>query len=150
MIADVLNQFADNTPLNTGVAGTYVIGNQIDTLVDGQGLGVGVGPGNLYLVVTASAGATSAGAATASFELVTSDNPDLSAADVLLRSGPVAVADIDRGAKLFVSGLPVADAKRYLGLRQVTGTAAFTGGAINAFLTTTPPGYRQYAEGQSA
>ena len=144
MIADALLTFADNTPLNTGAAGNYVIGDQIDLVVE-RNIGVGIGAGQLYLVISMAADATSGGSATASFSLITSDNSDLSNPTILLTTPVVPVADLDEGYRVAVVSLPISDAyKRYLGLRQTTGTAAFTGGSVNAFLTTTPPANRAY------
>lgn len=143
-IADVLNQFCDNTALNTGAAGSYIIGNQIDTLVADQGIGAGVGEGQLFLVVTVNTTATSAGAATLAIDLVTDSDPALGSPTVVVSSPAIPVADLTQGTKVFVTPLPIANIERYLGIQQRTGVAAFTAGKIDAYLTTTPPAYRQY------
>ena len=44
MILDKLNEFADATALNTGAAGGYLIGNQIDLGLNGRDVG-GIEPG---------------------------------------------------------------------------------------------------------
>lgn len=147
MIADALLTFCDNTALNTGAAGSYIIGDQIDTQV-ARNIGVGVGEGQLYLVVTVDTTATSGGAATLTIDLVTDDNSSLSSPAVLASSAAVPVASLTQGAKVIVLALPISDSyERYIGIQQRTGVAAFTAGKINAFLTTTPPARRSYADG---
>ena len=147
MISDSLLTFCDNTALNTGVAGSYIIGDQIDTQI-ARNIGVGVGEGQLFLVVTVDTTATSGGAATLTIDLVTDDNGSLSSPAVIASSAAIAVASLTQGAKVIVLALPISDSyERYIGIQQRTGTAAFTAGKINAFLTTTPPARRAYADG---
>lgn len=147
MIADALLTFCDNTALNTGAAGSYIIGDQIDLQV-ARNIGVGVGEGQLYLVVTVDTTATSGGAATLTIDLVTDDNGSLSSPAVLASSAAVPVASLTQGAKVIVLALPISDSyERYIGIQQRTGVAAFTAGKINAFLTTTPPARRAYPDG---
>lgn len=147
MIADALLTFCDNTALNTGLAGSYIIGNQVDLGV-ARNVGVGVGEGQLFLVVTVQTTATSAGAATLTIDLVGDSDPALGSPTVLVSSAAIAVASLVQGALVAVVALPISDTyERYLGIQQRTGTAAFTAGNINAFLTTTPPARRAYPDG---
>ncbi len=150
MIADALLTFADNLAVNTGAAGNYTIGDQID-LQAIRNVGNMSGGGDLFLVITAATALTSGGAATNQFSLITDDNGAMSSPNVLA-SGPVnSLAQSGAGAILAVLPLPSSDAtERYLGLRQTTGTAAFTGGTVNAFITPTPPVRRAYADGLPA
>jgi len=60
MILDKRTEFCDATALNTGAAGTYLIGDQIDL---GVARDIGTGE-QLYLVITVDTPPTSAGAAT--------------------------------------------------------------------------------------
>ncbi len=144
MITDVLTTFADNTALNTGAAGNYTIGDVLDLGATARGLGSDPG---LFLVITVATTATSGGSATGTFSLITDDNSAMSSATVILSSGTFAVASMTQGATLLVTALPIADnVERYLAIRQTTGTAAFTAGAVNAFLTNTPPGRYAYPD----
>lgn len=147
MIVDKLLTFADDVALNTGAAGSYIIGDQIDLQV-ARNIGVGVGAGQLYLVVKVATTATSGGSATGQINLVTDDNASLSSPTVIASTPAMPVAQMTKGKVLAVFALPVSDAyERYIGIQQVTGTAAFTAGAIDAFLTNTPPAYRAYPDG---
>ncbi len=147
MIADALLTFGDNTALNTGAAGSYIIGDQIDLGV-ARNVGVGIGEGQLFLVVTVDTTATSGGAATLQINLIADDNGAMASPVVLASSGAIAVASLVQGRTVIVLALPITDSyERYLGIQQVTGTAAFTAGKINAFLTTTPPARRAYPDG---
>lgn len=147
MIADALLTFGDNTALNTGVAGSYIIGDQIDLGV-ARNVGVGIGEGQLFLVVLVETTATSGGAATLQINLIADDNGAMSSPVVLASSAAIAVASLVQGRNVLTLALPITDTyERFLGIQQVTGTAAFTAGKINAFLTTTPPARRAYPDG---
>lgn len=147
MIIDTRTQFCAATALNTGAAGTYAIGDVIDLKKNGLDVGHG---GSLYLVIKAATAATSGGAATASFALASDSTAALAtdgSASVHFTTGPIALAKMTAGATLAVIELPTADYERYLGLLQTTGTAAFTGGSVNAFLTLDPPKWKAYPDG---
>jgi hypothetical protein len=140
MISDKLLTFADDTALNTGAAGDYVIGDQVDLGVTTAGIGAMIGAGALYLVITVEDAATSGGSATASFSLLTSAASNLGSPTVIATTPVVPVASMTAGALVYVAAVPITDDwLRYIGLRQTTGTAAFLTGSVNAFLTTTPP-----------
>jgi hypothetical protein len=140
MIHDKLAQFCDDTALNTGAAGDYVLGSQIDLEVTADGIVNQMGLAQMYCVITCEDDATSGGSATGDFKLVTDDAADLSGAVTLGSTGAIAHASITPGALLGVIPLPPSTSYlRYLGIVQTTGVAAFTGGSINAFLTFTPP-----------
>lgn len=146
-ISDALATFASDTALNTGAAGDYVIGDQIDLGVAADGLGALVGLSALYLVIVVEDAATSGGAATASFSLLTDTDSALGSPTVLLTTPVYALADMAAGALLAVIALPISlSLERYIGLRQTTAVAAFTGGSINAYLTPTPPFANKYPQ----
>lgn len=146
MITDRLNQLADDVALNTGAAGNYTIGDVIDTLA-ARNIGGGGGEGGLFLVITVKTTATSGGAATAAFSLLTDDNSGMTTPTAVATTAAIPVASMTAGAILAVLPLPISDSyERYIGLRQVTGTAAFTGGVIDAYLTPTPPVRRAYPD----
>lgn len=134
MILDERTEFCDATALNTGAAGSYLIGDVLDTGIARE-LG---GDRALYLVVTVDTTATSGGSATGTFNLVTDDNASLSSPATVIASKAWAVADMTAGKVLMAVALPLQGTayERYLGIQQVTGTAAFTAGKVNAFLTT--------------
>jgi hypothetical protein len=153
MIIDKRTEFADAVALNTGAAGTYNIGDVYDsrgsagvnpnTLVD-----LGTATDDLYLVVSVSTTATSAGSATGTFRLVSDDSgaPSTTTATVHAVSATFAVAAMTAGTTLMAVKLPAGSYERYLGIQQITGTAAFTAGAIDAFLTNDPTLFRAYAD----
>ena len=151
---DDFNELCDATALNTGGAGTYTIGDQIDLSASGRDLGNGE---PAWLIVQVATTATSAGSATATFLLVTAALADLTTSASTLATSPTwavasmtatgtsGSANVGRGTVLWAIALPSGTYNRYLGIRQVTGTAAFTAGAIDAFVTTDPNIYRAYA-----
>lgn len=144
MILDERTEFCDNVALNTGAPGTFVLGDSIDL----GAAGLNVGPGSdVYLVITTDQAATSGGAATATFNLVTDDNSALSSPTTLLSSQAFTIAQLAAGRVIYAAQLPNSlNYERYLGVSQTTGTAAFTGGRISAFLTAEPSAWRAYAD----
>jgi len=150
MILDERLELADATALNTGAAGTYNIGDVIDTRAasidpnvtkDHEG-------SELYLVVRVATAATSGGSATLQVRLVSDDTatPNTSTASVHATSAAIPVASLTAGATVMVTKLPSGSYERYIGVQQITGTAAFTAGAIDAFLVSDPALYRAYAD----
>lgn len=147
MITDKLNTIADGTALNTGAAGNYVIGDQIDLQIAANGIGALLGSAALFLVIVADTTATSGGAATASFSLLTDGDSALGSPNVIATTAVWPVASMTAGTVLGIIAIPPgATWERYIGLRQTTAVAAFTGGAINAFLTQSPPARFQYPD----
>lgn len=153
MILDERNEFADATALNTGAVGTYNIGDVIDT--QGQAIGtanltrdIGLATDCLWLVIRVATAATSGGSATGQFRLVSDDTatPSTTTATVHYTSAAIPVASLTAGATIAVVCLPSGAYERYLGIQQITGTAAFTAGAIDAFLTMDPIAWKAYAD----
>ena len=146
MIVDTLTTFCNATALNTGGAAGYLIGDVID-IEDLRDIGQHSG---LYLVVSVATTATSGGSATGSFALISDAQAALTptTATVHVESPVFAVADMTAGTTLLTVALPWEGNtyERYVGIRQTTGTAAFTGGAVNAFLTLTPQVNRSYPD----
>lgn len=145
MILDERNEFCDATALNTGAAGTYLIGDQID-------LGVARDVGNgqpMYLVITVDTLPTSGGSATAQFSLASDASASIAtdgSASVHLQTKAFAISEMAAGTVLAAIALPMEGVayERYLGILQTTGTAAFTGGKINAFLTHDVAKWKSY------
>ena len=151
MILDERTEFADATALNTGAAGSYLVGDVIDlkgpttepnTTKDMEG-------SDLYLVIQVDTLPTSGGAATAAFSLA-SDAQAAIAVDGTqsehFRTKAFAIAEMAAGTILAAVKLPRGSYERYLGIVQTTAVAAFTGGKINAFLTADPAIWRAYAD----
>jgi hypothetical protein len=146
MLSDTRAQFCAATALNTGGAGSYLIGDTIDL----SDIASDLGPGgrDLFLVVSMATNATSGGSATAQFALVTDAADSFGSPAVIAVSDVLPVASMVAGSYAWVLQVPHRGAyERYLRLRQTTGTAAFNGGTINAFFTTNVPSGRVYNNG---
>ena len=155
MILDDRLEFADATALNTGAAGTYNIGDVIDT--HGPTIGHGSGQnivrdlgadGELYVVARIATSATSGGSATLQLRVVSDDTatPSTTTATVHATSAQFALAALVAGATIMVARLPSGSYERYVGVQQITGTVAFTGGAVDVFLVSDPTIWRAYAD----
>jgi len=146
MITARLNTFASAVALNTGAAGTYNIGDLIN-MEDVRDLGQG---NPLYLVVTVETTATSGGSATGQFQLVSDATSTISTTTQTVHavSAAHAVASMVAGYSIFVIALPQEGTvyEQYLGIQQITGTAAFTAGKIDAFLTMDVAAWKPYAD----
>ena len=141
MILDERNEFCDATALNTGVAGSYLVGDVIDTGNDGL-----LGNSDcLYLVVQVAIAVTSAGAATVQFALCSDAQAAIAVDGTQTQhflSAAIAKATLVAGYSAIVVQLPRGTYERYLGVVQTTGVAALTAGAINAFLTKDPTAWK--------
>lgn len=147
MILDERTEFCDATALNTGAAGTYLLGDQIDSSVV-RDLGNGQ---PIYLVVTVDTLPTSGGSATAQFTLASDDSASIATngtASVHFVTKAFPISEMAAGTVLAAVALPAQGVayERYLGILQTTATAAFTGGKINAFLTTDVAKWKAYAD----
>lgn len=146
MILDKRNEFCDATALNTGGAGTYLVGDQIDL---GTARDVGNGEA-LYLVITVDTAPTSANStATAQFTLASDAQAAIATngtASVHFQTKAFAISEMAAGKVLAAVALPIEGVayERYLGVLQTTGTEAFTGGKINAFLTHDVAKWKSY------
>lgn len=150
MILDERTEFCDAVSLNTGVAGTYLLGDQIDL-----GVARDIGAGQpLYLVVTVDTGITVASSTgTVSFSLASDDSASIATngtATVHATSAAWATSTtaIPAGTVLFAVALPMQGTtyERYLGILQTTGSTAINAGKINAFLTHDVAKYKAYAD----
>jgi len=152
MILDQRTELADAVSLNTGAAGTYLVGNQIDLSV-ARDIGNGQ---QLYLVITVDTGIEAGSAGTVQF-VVASDAQAAIATDgsatvhntspAFPTSSTTDTTTLIPGVVLFAVPLALEGNayERYLGILQVTGTAAITAGKINAFLTTDVQKWKSYA-----
>lgn len=156
MILDERTEFCDAVALNTGAAGTYLLGDQIDL-----GVARDIGAGQpLYLVVTVDTGITLAAPTTGTATGTVSFSLASDASAAIATDGTATVhatsaawatsstTDIPAGTVLFAVALPMEGAvyERYLGILQTTGTTAINAGKINAFLTHDVAKYKAYAD----
>lgn len=159
MILDSRTEFCDAVSLNTGAAGSYLLGNQVDVSL----AGVSTSPGHIgaaesiYLVISVDTGiAVAAGTGSLSFRLVSDAQAAIltdGTATEHLTFGPFgtsttsgnAGAVLGAGAVLACVELPkTMKYERYLGIIQQTGTTAISAGKINAFLTPDPAAWAAF------
>lgn len=148
MIMDERTEFCDATALNTGGAGSYLIGDVYDT--GGDGLN---DVENLYLVIQVDTAATSGGSATGQFHLCSDAQAAIAVdgtATYHWSSAAIPVASLTAGTYIAKVELPKGTYERYVGIVQTTGTAAFTAGKINAFLTPNVNTYKTFAQAAGA
>lgn len=152
MYMDERSEFCDATALNTGAAGSYLIGDVIDLdpATVAPNTTVDISGSELYLVIQVDTLPTSGtSAATAAFSLA-SDAQAAIAVDGSqtehFRTSAFAIADMAAGTVLACVKLPSGSYERYLGVVQTTAGEAFTGGKVNAFLTADPARWRAYAD----
>jgi hypothetical protein len=153
MILDERTEFCDATALNTGAAGTYNLADQIDLGLAGRG--IGEAGDQLYLVLQVATGITAGSAGTVQFQLVSDDSASIATngtqsthlqTRAFTTGTGTGTTTLKAGTVLGVFALPIEGVvyERYLGVQQVTGTAAITAGAIDAFLTPTPAAWKAY------
>lgn len=148
MIIDDRLEMCDATALNTGGAGTYLIGSQID--LGAASLDVGVGE-DLYLVIQVDTAVDSAADnTTQNFILASDDSASIAtdgSATVHFQTGALAQTAIDAAGDLIAAvKLPAGTYERYLGILHTTAVAAATAGKINAFLTHDIAKWKAYAD----
>ena len=137
MILDERAEFCDATALNTGGAGSYLIGDVLDSGSVVRDLGRG---GQLFFVVQVTTSVTSAGSATVQFHLASDAQAAIATdgtASYHISSGAIAKATLVAGYRVLETAVPAAGQayERYLGVLQTTAVAALTAGAVDAFLT---------------
>lgn len=152
MILDKRTEFCDATALNTGGAGTYLLGNQIDLSVARD-----IGNGEpLYFVVSVATGievASSTG--TVSFSLASDATAAISTSTSTIHATSPAFATsttsdtttLKAGTILFAVALPMEGNayEQFLGVLQTTASTAISAGAIDAYLTTDVQKWKAYA-----
>lgn len=146
MILDKLNEFADATALNTGAAGGYLIGNQIDLGLNGLDVGNGE---PLYLVIQVDTAITAGASGTVAFSLASDATAVIDpAASTKHLTTPVFTVGtgIAAGTVLYTGAIPAEGNvyERFLGIVQTTGVAAVTAGAVSAFLVRDVAKWKAY------
>lgn len=151
MIIDDTLEFADAVSV-AGSAGTALIGDVVDLTV-ARDMGNGQ---PIYLVLTCDTSIITGGAAgTIKFQLVSDASASIAtdgSATVHLDTGTYVTDgddanELDAGATIAVVALPLNGSnayERYLGILATIGTTTVTAGAINAFLTIDPAGWKAY------
>jgi hypothetical protein len=152
MLMDERNEFADALALNTGAAGSYLIGDVIDLdpATTAPNTTVDLAGSELFLVIQVDTLPTSGtSAATAAFSLA-SDAQAAIAVDGSqtehFRTRAYTIAQMAAGTILACVKLPHGNYERYMGVVQTTAAEAFTGGKVNAFLTADPAKFKAYAD----
>ena len=153
MIMDSRLEFCDAVNVFAS-AGTALVGSQIDTDVIRD-----LGQGHpLYLVITVATGIITGGTAgIIQFKLVSDSTASIStttstihAASEAFVTDDIAAVDTELliGATPWVTALPPEgpEWEQFMGLLVVTTTTTTTAGAINAFLTLDPYGWKSYAD----
>jgi hypothetical protein len=154
MILDKLTEFCDATSV-AAAAGTALVGSQIDL----QEIGKDIGNGQpVYLVITVDTSIITAGAAGTVRFVLASDSTAAIAVDGTATehwtsndfiTDDDALNALDAGATICVPlPLHLPTYERFLGILVVTATTTTTAGAISAFLTLDPKGYKAYPDGR--
>ena len=144
MILDKHLEFADALELDTGAAGTYLLGlvANLGPVNSGEPRELNGGADQpLYLVIAMDTTAESGGSATLQFKIVSDAQAAIAtdgSATVHAVTGEIPVASLVAGYRVCAIPLPCGTYEHCLGLLQVTGTAAFTAGKVNVFLTQNP------------
>ena len=148
MVLDERTEFCDAVSLNTGAAGSYLLGDQIDTGSVARDLGESAD--DLYLVLQVDTTATSGGSATVAFHLASDSTASVAtdgSATYHFSTSAIPVATLVAGYVIAIVALPKGKTyERYLGILQTTAVAALTAGKINAFLTNDASNWRHYPD----
>ena len=147
MIMDESLEFGDAHSVILAT-GTHLLPGTIDLGHAGRNPGQGT---PLYLVVSIDTEIDSAGdAATLQFRLASDDSAaiDDSASTEHFLSAAFTESQLGQGEE-FIFALPIEglEYEQFLGVQAIVGGETITQGAINAFLTRDPHGYKSYPDG---
>ena len=113
-----------------------------------------IGPGeNLHVVIAVDTAATAAGAATVTFQIISSAAANLSSPTVLAQTDAIPKTDLLVGRKPIVIDLSPAVllaqpiGQRYLGIQYTVGTGPLTAGAFTAYLSNSEGVSANYPSG---
>lgn len=127
MILDKLLEFSDSQTVVAAEVGDAASTNVVDLVKPSE-------LDNLHIVVQVQADCTSTGSATLKATLQTSEDEAFTAPVDLIASPAVALASLKKGKQLLKARIPYG-VKQYLRVLYTVGTAVFTAGAVDAFLT---------------
>lgn len=114
-----------------------------------------LGPGrSLFAVWGVDTTATAAGAATVTFQVITSAAAALTSPTIVAQTDAIGKAELTAGRKLFAQRIDPAilvaqpNGQRYLGVQYTVATGPLTAGAFTCYITDAlPPGTEYYASG---
>lgn len=142
MILDERSEFCDATAVDTGGAGSYLVGDVYDREEIGLDVGQGIAPWLIIQIDTAVTSATaSPNGAKLQFHLCSDAQAAIAtdgSATYHFSSAVLEKAVLVAGKLVCAVQLPLGVYERYIGILQTTSVEAATGGKINAFLTMTP------------
>lgn len=148
MLLDKNLEFGDAFDV-TETTGTYLFTSQIDLGLAGRNPGQGQ---PLYLIIivnTAIVGASS----TTQFRLASDSTASIHATNSTehFLSEQFTPAQLTQGAIPVMAGVPAEGLvyERYLGLQAIIAGATITAGAVSAFLTFDPHGWKSYPDAQN-
>lgn len=143
MMLDQLLTFARLASLALAT-GTTKIGKEVYLGPEKQRVALG---NNAFFEAFLAEDVTSGGAGTLQIQFVSADDAALTTNVVVLaQSAVLALADLKKGKRLLVTGLPwePQNIGPYLGVRAVVGTAAITAGKLNAHIAQAPRAWFPY------
>lgn len=152
-ILEKFSEFCDNETLSATAGSFYFEGSSLDL---GKAAPGDIGAGApVYLVITVATGITAASAGSIRFYLASDDAASLNGSGSTKHAAVVwatSTTAIPAGTVLMSQVLPETgrDYERYLGIVTEVLTANLTAGAINAYLTCSPPKHYAYPDGAPA
>lgn len=153
MLLDERSEFADAVSVSAS-AGTALIGSQIDSVVVRD---MGQGQPVYLAILTSTEIITGGSAGTLLFQLASDASAAISTSTATIHLQTAALVtdgtdanatEFKAGGVIFFGALPAEGVpyERYLGILAVTATTTTTEGAINAFLTLDPHGWKSYPD----
>ena len=144
-------QAVTSTAISTNVYDLYTTDAAAGAnILPSTNINIGTGLDELYFVVQTQTAATDSGSdATLTITLETADDAGLSTnATVMWSSGALTFATFSpTGTRLVRVKLPLADYRRYIGVRYTVASGPLTAGNFDAFFTTSIDSHKYYKSG---
>lgn len=150
MLMDELGEFLDDANLSQAGTSLVLIGDVID--LGAAAKPIIDGPHQVYLVIKIGTVAVASGGASTVQFFLASDAQAAIAVDgsATIHWSSAAIPKATLVAGYYVAKVPLPanspEYERYLGILQLTGTAALTAGKVDAFLTLNPPTWTPLAD----